>query len=158
MRTLLMAGLAAVLVAACGGTAGAGAGTGGTPVPKTVDALTAAQVVTVAQQAFPLVKEYGYYGVCGLNGDTSACPYSDRLKSRLAELRDTLLRAQNPSQTLEVTAELTGPSTGVAHVTLFGGRQKLDLAVVSAGGRVLVDDEICAGRPGTSIYEPFTVC
>ena len=156
MRVLLMAGVAALALAACGGAVGVGGDL--SPAQGTREGLAAAQVARVAEDAFPFVKEYGYYGVCGLNGDTSGCPYTERLKARLAELRDTLLRAQNPSQTLDITAEVTGPDSGVAHVTLFGGRQKMDLSVVRAGGRVLIDDEVCAGRPETSIYQPLAAC
>lgn len=164
---------AALALAACGGAALAGAQAGkGAPQPTGVavqvtvpppaadGSLTAAQVTAVAERTFPLIQPYGYYGVCGLAGDLAACPYSARLKSRLGELKETLMRSQNPSGTREVTVELTSGGAGIAHVKLFGGRQALDLTVVRQGpsGEPLVDDEACSGRPGTSIYEPFAVC
>ena len=88
----------------------------------------------------------------------SACPYTDRLKARLTELRQTLLRAQNLSTTREITAEMMSPVVGIAHVTLFQGRTKLDLWIVQRDERLLVDDEICAGRKDTSIYATFVTC
>jgi hypothetical protein len=88
----------------------------------------------------------------------SACPYTDRLKARLTDLRQTLIRAQNPSDTREITAEIMSPNVGIAHVKLFRGRQALDLWVVQQGQALLVDDEICAGRKETSIYATFVAC
>jgi hypothetical protein len=170
MHRFLLIGLLGVL-AACG-TASASDTTSGkgapeaaasavavpTPSPAADGSLTTAQTTAVAEQTFPLIQPYGYYAVCGVDGDLSACPYTPRLKARLAELRATLSRAQNPSATRVVSAELTGPSTGLAHVSLFDGREQLDLSVVLQGGQVLVDDESCTGRADTSIYETLVAC
>jgi hypothetical protein len=159
------------VVVACGGAAPTGT-TGGKGAPQSSasavpvampssaadGSLTVAQTKAVAEQTFPLVQPYGYYAVCGLNGDLSGCPYTPRLKARLTQLRDTLSRAQNPSTTRDVTAEVTGPAAGLAHVRLFDGQEQLDLSVVMQDGQVLVDDEICAGRTNTSIYETLVAC
>src|SRR5213082_1531259 len=72
----------------------------------------------LAEQVFPKVGEQGAYAACGADGNMSACPYTDRLKARLTELRQTLLRAQNLSTTREITAEMMSPVVGIAHVTL----------------------------------------
>lgn len=157
MKKVIVASLSivAAVLTACGSSPSTG-GPGPTPVPTT--SLTAQEITALAEQVFPKVAQYGYYGVCGVDGNLSACPYTDRLKARLTELHQTLARAQNPSDTLEVTAEIMGPNAGVAHVKLFQGRQTLDLWVVKQGQSLLVDDEICAGRKDTSIYATFVAC
>ncbi len=161
MKKLMVVGYAglALLGAACGGSAGSGSAA--TPIPAVTPtatgAVTEAQIASLARQVFPAAG--GSYSVCGADGRLAGCPYSDRLKTRLAEIKQTLLRAQNPSHTLQVTAELMSPETGIAHVALFSGREKLDLWVTRQGGNLVVDDEICAGRKETSIYAtPFVAC
>src|SRR5205814_5326818 len=127
-----------------------------TPAPS--DSVATQQIAALAEQVFPKVGEQGAYAVCGADGNVSACPFTDRLKARLTELRQTLLRAQNLSTTREITAEMMSPVVGIAHVTLFQGRTKLDLWIVQRDERLLVDDEMCAGRKDTSIYAPFVTC
>ncbi|HEX6548894.1 MAG TPA: hypothetical protein VF134_09150 [Candidatus Dormibacteraeota bacterium] len=146
MRRLLLVGILAAAVA-CGSPVHAGAPNG---------SITTAAVQAMAEQTFPLVPAYGYYGVCGLTGDVSGCPYTPRLKARLAELKATLCRCRNPAPTLQVTATVTGANTGVAHVKY--GSETFDLAAVRQNGQVLVDDETCAGRRSTSIYETLVAC
>ena len=157
MRKLLLVALSlmTVTLAACG-TSQPTAGTGGSPAPSS--SVTSQQIAAVAERVFPKVAQQGYYGVCGVDGNVAACPYTDRLKARLTELHQTLIRAQNPSDTREVTAEIMSPDAGIAHIKLFQGRQLLDLFVVRQAQALLVDDEICAGRKDTSIYAPFVAC
>ena len=118
--------------------------------------ITAQEIVAAAEQTFP--KGDQSYAVCGVDGNFSSCPFTDRLKARLADTRENLGRSQNPSDTRTVRPKVTGTDSGVAHVWLFDGRQAMDLSVVKQGGRVLVDDETCAGQPNTSIYGTFTAC
>ncbi|MDQ6722006.1 MAG: hypothetical protein M3003_14585 [Candidatus Dormibacteraeota bacterium] len=157
MRKLIVVVLAATAAAlsACGPSASA-SGPASSPAPST--SVTTQQIAALAKQVFPKSAQYGWYGVCGLDGNVTACPYTDRLKARLTELRQTLARAQNPSATREITAEIMSPDTGIAHVKLFAGRATLDLWVVHRGQALLVDDEICAGRKETSIYATFVTC
>jgi hypothetical protein len=155
MYKLIVVGVAAVTVAlsACGPPQSTG---GPVTTPATSGSVTTQQIVALAETVFPKEAQYGYYGVCGGDANVSACPYTDRLKARLTELRGTLLRgAQNPSQTREVTAEIMSPNAGIAHVRLFQGRMTLDVWVVRRGEVLLVDDETCAGRKDTSIYAAF---
>ena len=161
MKKLIVVGYAGftLLCAACGASAGTGHGAAATPTvaPTATGTVTASQIAALAHQVFPAAG--GFYTVCGADGQVASCPYSDRLKARLTELKQTLMRAQNPSDTLQLTAELMGPESGIAHVDLFGGREKLDLWVTKQAGHLVVDDEICAGRKNTSIYAtPFVAC
>lgn len=155
MRKWMMAALVLLpgVLAACGAAA-----TTGDPASVAAGGsdITAQEITAVAEQTFPKVDQY--YVPCGLDGNLTSCPYTDRLKARLTELRETLGRAQNPSATRTVQPKVTGPDSGVAHVVMFQGRQAMDLIVVKQAGRVLVDDETCTGRPGTSIYAPLVAC
>lgn len=151
---VLFAGVAAVM-SACGPSQST-AGPAATPSPS--GSVTTQQIAALAEQVFPKLAQDGRYGVCGLDGNVSACPYTDRLKARLTELRQTLARAQNPSDTRVVTAEIMSPDAGIAHVKLFGGRQTVDLWVVQRNHALLVDDSVCAGRKETSIYATFVAC
>jgi hypothetical protein len=151
MRKLIVVVFAATAAAlsACGPSAST----------TTSDSVTKQQITALAEQVFPKVSEQPAYGVCGADLNFSACPYTDRLKARLTELRETLVRgAQNLSTTREINAEITGPDAGIAHVKLFQGRKALDLYVVRQGNVLLVDDDICAGRRDTSIYATFATC
>lgn len=153
MRKLMMAAL--ILVS--GGLAGCGAtSTGGNPVASSGSDITSGDIMAVAEQTF--LKSDQYYVPCGLDGNLTNCPYTDRLKARLTDTRETLGRAQNPSDTRTIQPKVTGPDSGVAHVLMFDGRQAMDLIVVKQAGRVLVDDETCTGRPGTSIYATLVAC
>jgi len=149
----------AAALSACGPSQST-AGPANTPTtsPTASRSVTPQQIAALAEQVFPKMAQPGYYGVCGLDGNVNACPYTDRLKARLTALRQTLARAQNPSNTREITAEIMSPESGIAHVKLFQGRQMLDLWVVQRGQTLLVDDEICAGRKDTSIYATFVAC
>src|SRR3981081_883531 len=85
-----------------------------------------AEVLALAAKVYP--KQNGYYGVCGGDGNLESCPYSDRLKARLRETKQTLLRgAQNPSSTFAASADVLSPNAGTVHVVLFEGRMKFDL-------------------------------
>jgi hypothetical protein len=158
MRFLLVGSLLWAAVA-CGSATNSAASPQSSPsaIP-TGAAITQADLVAVAQLVYP--KQDGYYGVCGGNGDPSSCPYSDRLKARLTETKETLLRgAQNPSTTLAASAELLGPSTGIAHVALFQGRMNFDLWMTRQRDQLVVDDQICSGHKETSIYiTPVVPC
>lgn len=129
-----------------------------TPIPSPPADLsfTAGEMTAVADNVFPLVQPYGYYGVCGLNGDASSCPYTARLKARLAELKATLCRCQNPSPTRAITADPAGHTVDV--VMYSGGADYRLILVRSPDGRLLVDDEQCGARPETSIYLGLTAC
>jgi hypothetical protein len=158
MYKCIVVGVAAVAVAlsACGPPQSTG---GPVTTSATSGWVTTEQIVALAETVFPKEAQYAYYGVCGGDANVSACPYTDRLKARLTELRGTLLRgAQNPSLTREVTAEIMSPNAGIAHVRLFQGRMTLDVWAVRRGEALLVDDETCAGRKDTSIYTAFVAC
>ena len=157
MRKLIVVvfAAAAAAVSACGPSQSTGAPAS---TPSSSDSVRTQQIAALAEQVFPKASEQPAYGVCGADLNFSACPYTDRLKARLTELRVTLLRAQNLSTTREITAEIMSPEVGIAHVTLFQGRTKFDLWIVQRGGELLVDDEICAGRKDTSIYAKFVAC
>jgi len=120
--------------------------------------ITEAEVLAVAAQVYP--KQNGSYGVCGVDGNPESCPYSDRLKARLKETKQNLLRsAQNPTLTYAASAELLDPNTAIAHVVLFGGRMNFDLWITRQADRLVVDDQICSGRKETSIYAtPVVAC
>jgi predicted small secreted protein len=152
----------AAVLSACGpsqSTGGPSQSTGTpTSTPSPPGSVTTQQIAALAEQVFPKAARHPFYVVCGLDGNVSGCPYTDRLKARLTDLRQTLARAQNPSDTREITAEIMSPDAGIAHVKLFGGRQTLDLWVVKQGQALLIDDEICAGRKETSIYAKFVAC
>jgi hypothetical protein len=161
IRFVLFCSLIAVAVA-CSSTAKPVESTPTAP-PSTAasnPAITEAEVLAVAAQVYP--KQNGYYGVCGGNGNLESCPYSDRLKARLQETKQNLVRgAQNPSLTFAASADLVGPNTSIviAHVVLFEGRMHFDLWITRQGGRVVVDDQICSGRKETSIYaNPVVAC
>jgi hypothetical protein len=136
-----------VLLAACeGGTAST------TPSLPTMPS----DLVAIALKIFPFVADEDHrgYTVCGLNGDLSPCPVTDRLKAHLTQAKITLCECTNLASSLDVTATPTHAG-GVAHVLLrFGAREtRLDLVIVRSSGRFLVDDEVCAGgAPSTSIY------
>jgi hypothetical protein len=141
--------LAGIILAACGGPT-ASASPSASPSPS----VAPADLVAVAKATFPYVAQYNYYAVCGVTGDTSQCPFTDRLKTRLAAARITLCPCQNPASSLDVTATPT-QTGGIAHLVLGYGSApiKLDLVIVNAGGKLLVDDELCTGGgASTSIY------
>jgi len=157
MYKLIVVGFAALAVAltACRPSQSTG---GPVPMLDPSGSVTTQQIAALAEQVFPKASEQPAYGVCGADLNFSACPYTDRLKARLTQQRETLLRAQNLSTTREITAEIMSAEVGIAHVTLFQGRTKFDLWIVQRGGELLVDDEICAGRKDTSIYAKFVAC
>lgn len=157
MRKLIVVVFAAVAaaLAACGPSQSTGR-PASTSTPS--GSVTTQQIAALAEQVFPKARQDGRYGVCGVDGNVTACPYTDRLKARLAQLGQTLARAQNPSATRDITAEIMSPDAGIAHVKLFQGRNTLDLWVVQRGQQLLVDDEVCAGRKDTSIYATFVAC
>jgi hypothetical protein len=126
------------------------------PSPSAAPSVAAADLVAVAKLTFPYDAQYKYYVVCGVNGDTSRCPYTDRLKARLAAIKGTLCRCQNPAQSLDVTGSPTATG-GVAHVV--SGSEKFDLIIVRVSSSLLVDDEVCSGgAPSTSIYVSADPC
>ena len=151
---VVVVGLAATVLSACGSN-----GLADRPPASTASSsVTTQQITALAEQVFPKSSEQPAYGVCGADLNFSGCPYTDRLKARLTQQRETLLRAQNLSTTREITGEVTSGDAGIAHVKLFQGRQAMDLTVVRQGNALLVDDETCAGRKDTSIYATFMTC
>ncbi|MDQ6714276.1 MAG: hypothetical protein M3Z28_13975 [Candidatus Dormibacteraeota bacterium] len=157
MRKLIVVVFAATAAAlsACGPSASE-SGPASSPAPST--SVTTQQIAALAKQIFPKASEQPAYGVCGADLNFSPCPYTDRLKARLTQLRETLLRAQNLATTREITGEVMSADAGIAHVKLFQGRTTLDLWVVQRGQALLVDDEVCSGRKETSIYATFVTC
>ena len=155
LKSLTLAALALTVLVACG-SAGA---SNGSSSSGTTQGISEAQALAVADQTFPKAEQYGYYVVCGLDGNTAACPYSERLKARLAALKDTLMRAQTPSSDRKLSVTVLGDAA-IVRAELFGGRAMYDLTIVRASdGRLLVDDESCAGQGSTSIYaERLVAC
>jgi hypothetical protein len=114
-------------------------------------------LLAIGEQVFPRHSS-GVYAVCGVSGDTQACPYTDRLRDRLADAGATLCRCQNPSMTRAMSAEVTDFG-GVLYVVLYDGSQNYMLTVVNRDGALLVDDQICHGAgPETSIYNTVAPC
>jgi hypothetical protein len=118
-----------------------------------------------AMQAVSAVVRPFYRGVTGTcspeTGMVFTCPITLRLPRYLAEPSAstvTFCRCQNPpTGTRSRQIDNTGR---VAHVSVdwyYGGRIALfSTTFVVLHGRMgwLVDDQDCAGRPGTSIYNP----
>jgi hypothetical protein len=110
---------------------------------------------SVADDTFPKIGQA--YSVCGLSGDTSKCPFTERLKTRLLQARANLCRCQNPSSDRIIGADATLVGW-TAHVRMFG-HWTVDLLLVRDNGELLVDDEVCAGAaPSTSIYSSLAPC
>ena len=124
------------------------------PTASAATSVSASDLIAIAKQIYPYSSQFNYYTVCGVNGDLSQCPVTERLKAFLTQRQTTLCGCQNPASSLDVTADATS-NGGVAHV-LFGPQptgRKFDLIIVSQGGRLLVDDQLCTGGgPSTSIY------
>jgi hypothetical protein len=128
------------------------------PAPSPEGRATVSQLMALGDQAFPYVSEVGYYGVCGPAGDTSTCPYTERVKTRLAQTQTTLCRCQNPSTTRAMSAEVTDFG-GVLYVALNDGSQSFTLTVLNLDGRLFIDDQVCMGRgPETSIHQTVAPC
>jgi hypothetical protein len=130
-------------------------------------ASSAAEIKAVAQRIFA-----GAYPMGCSPRDRSVCPVTDRLVARFTELSkpqpdqpgppNLFCRCQNAaSRSMTIDTETT-PTGGIAHVTLYPDAFpiKIDLIVVSQGGKLLVDETQCTGRgPSTSIYAaPLTLC
>jgi len=128
LRFIVPAIATGILLAACGETS-----TTSSPSPSPPP-VVAQDLVAVAKVTFPYIAQYNYYAVCGLTGDPSQCPYTERLKARLAAAKLTLCRCQNPASSLDVTASPT-QTGGIAHVVLGYGSSpvKLDLVIVRSG-------------------------
>jgi hypothetical protein len=144
-----------ILLAACAG----GFSSTSSPV-GTAPHVTAADLVAVAKRVFPFSAHYGYYVVCGVNGDLSKCPITARLKKRLTQAGITLCQCENPAPSIEATGTPT-ETGGIAHVVLgYQPNQiKMDLVIVLVGGKLLVDDELCTGGDAsTSIYTRMGGC
>jgi hypothetical protein len=113
----------------------------------------------LAEGVFPAVAPLTYAS-CDDRVDRE-CPITPRLESRLADPSVRLCRCQNTSTTREIEA-LRGRRSdggGFVRVTLFNGGLSHDLVVVRGpDGEWLVDDEYCADRPDTSIYEYTGSC
>ena len=122
------------------------------------ETVSEAQLAAVAEDAFPLIQPFGYFGSCDVRGTFTTCPFTERLQARLGAEKQVLMRADNPSPTRAVSAEVTGPDGGIVHVSLFSGRERLDLVVVRRDGRLLIDDSFCSGDRGTSVYQPPIMC
>src|ERR1700737_1494529 len=115
MYKLIVVGFAALAVAltACRPSQSTG---GPVPMLDPSGSVTTQQIAALAEQVFPKTSEQPTYGVCGADLNFSACPYTDRLKARLTQQRETLLRAQNLSTTPEITGGSPGPSPGAFSV------------------------------------------
>jgi hypothetical protein len=129
-------------------------------------AATVAELTALAEQVFPKnlppiighsTCDSGFAGTRGFD----ACPFTTRLKQRLATYADIpanpVCRCQNFSDDRVIKADLT-PAGGVAHVEMFAGSSKIDLIIVRSEGKLLVDDTACTGKPGTSIYTTMSSC
>ena len=134
--------------------------TGPAPTATALPAPSVAELNAVVEQVFPAIPSGVAYGYCGPNqASREACPYSTRLKARLSTLTSAnFCRCQNGSSTREYTVQ-PSPTGGRATVTQFGGSQVLELTIIREAGRLVVDDQVCAGRPATSIYnDPVGPC
>jgi hypothetical protein len=173
----VLAALVLILIAACGGgqstaptqagsTAVSGSGVNQAPSHST-DSLTSAAVSPaelerIAHQVF----QGSHFEECYARGRTT-CPVTDRLAARLSQLTAPpasgpgplapFCRCQNGASSMSVTTEPTRDG-GIAHVTLNYGssfQSKIDLIVVRANSRALVDDTQCTGGgQSTSLYAP----
>jgi hypothetical protein len=124
------------------------------PVPQ----ITEQELLAIGDLIFPASASGNVFGVCGLSGDLSACPVTPRLAQRLQGAHATLCRCQNPSQTRTMTAS-AGSVGGTIQVALYNGTITYQLAVVRENGRLLVDDQTCAGGGAdTSIYQSLAPC
>ena len=136
-------------------TAGAPALATSTPQAAATATATASasELIAVAKVVYPYSAQYGYYTVCGLDGDLSQCPMTDRLKAFLTRTETTLCGCQNPAPSMDAAATPTG-SGGVAHVVLgYQSPLRFDLVIVREGTRLLVDDQLCTGSgASSSIY------
>jgi len=131
---------------------------GTTCAHRSSDSSSDSALRTLAERVFPYVEQYDYFGVCGVDGDTSNCPYTARLAQRLKESSATLCRCQNPSPTREIRVS-PAQGGGVIRVSLNRGSVNFELQVITEGGRLLVDDERCVGQGReSSIYETIQPC
>jgi len=181
MKSLVPLVLLVVALAACGGAQGAVPHSSGPPAPsaaasssppataataaptaapQALQAVTPADLDAMARRIFPGAHPAG----CG---DIAACPVTDRLRTRVAQLSQPtggpgsvvqFCRCQNGAESMTVLSEVR-PSGGTAHVTLTYGPQatsKLDLVFLEEPDRrLLLDDTQCTGRgASTSIYAP----
>lgn len=90
------------------------------------------------------------------------CPLTPRLRARLATNptsgpgggADPMCRCQNvTSRSVYVVLQNNGATARVEARLFFGASAvNLTFALIDAGGRWLVDDTYCFGRPATSIY------
>jgi hypothetical protein len=186
MKTLVPLVLLFGALAACGGAGGAPAHRAAAPGPSVTAsarpsvpaeapsaaapptatlpvrrAVTVADLDAMARRIFPGAHPAG----CG---DIAACPITDRLRTRVAQLSRTgpnepgpvvqFCRCQNGASGMDVASEVTG-SGGVAHVALHYGSNisLLDLIFVQQpDARLLLDDTQCTGSgSSTSIYAPM---
>ena len=118
-----------------------------------------AELEQIAMQVFPeTAPGSSIYAACGPSTQFEPCPLTERLKDRLNEVKISLCRCQNASDT-RVIAVRPEPGGGFAEVTMFRGSYVLRLIVVEEDGTFLVDDETCGGDPATSIYtDPVGPC
>ncbi|HEY4866653.1 MAG TPA: hypothetical protein VIK45_14195 [Candidatus Dormibacteraeota bacterium] len=171
----VLAALVLILIAACGGgqstaptQAGSTAvsGSGVTQAPSRSSdqlgsaAVSAVELERIAHQVF----QGSHAEECYARG-RSTCPVTDRLAARLSQLTAPpasgpgpvapFCRCQNGASSMTVTTEPTRDG-GIAHVTLNYGssfQSKIDLIVVRADSRALVDDTQCTGGgQSTSLY------
>ena len=145
-----------VLVVACGGSSPSAAPT----VPTTAD-LTA-----VGEHLIPKVERYGYYvecinfaenGVVPASGenDYSSCPITERLRAAMEYAPPGVSPKalgqghfcpcqQNPSADRTIKAT-PAPGGGTLEIVLYHGHVKVEVSVVTQGGRLLVDDVAAKG-------------
>jgi hypothetical protein len=137
---------------------------GSSPTPPAAEAtatpdipVTPQELLAVADLIFP-ASSGNMYGVCGANGELSRCPVTARLAARLQEARITLCRCQNASDSRAMTAT-PAANGGTILVTLFRGSISFELTAVRENDRLLIDDQVCAGRGAeTSIYRSAELC
>jgi hypothetical protein len=121
--------------------------------------VTDDELISLAEIVFPAVGPLTFVSCDNLVD--RECPFTERLQARVADPNVDMCRCQNSSTTREIEP-LQGRRSdggGIVRVSVFNGGLVHDLVVVrSPDGGWLVDDEYCAGRPDTSIYEYAGPC
>ena len=126
------------------------------PTATPVVAITDEELIAIAEAVYP---GEAVYASCDVTVD-GVCPVTSRLKARLADADVLLCRCQNGSATreIDVLPDRLEDGGGVVRVTMWEGNWGFDLVVVPVDGVWLVDDQRCAGRPETSIYDYAGPC
>ena len=157
-RVWVVVALTFTVLAAGGALAVNGSTSPQVPVP-TVAALEA-----VGAQVFPKDATHPYYVECvnlpensvapASGNDYSACPLTDRMRTRLIQTQLHLCPCElNHSTTREINAQ-PRPGGGRLTVVLYQGHAQIELLVVSVAGKLLVDDQPAKGsfETGTDTF------